>query len=455
MSKEIVRIGNAQAFWGDDPSAPSRLVAQQPNLDYLTLDYLAEVSLSIMAMQKLKNPQIGYAQDFLEVIKSLIPFWKKGYPFKLITNAGGLNPRECANACIDILKAHQCSLKVGVVEGDDVTERVLKSNNPDQFSHLDTQLPIDRILPLVVSANAYFGADPIVEALDKGAQIVITGRVADPSLTVGPCIHHFHWSKDEWDKIAGATVAGHLIECGTQATGGIFTQWLSVPDPAHIGFPIAEVSANGDCVITKPENTGGLVTEEVIKEQLLYEIGDPENYISPDATVSFTHLKVEQEGINRVKISQAKGRPSTNYYKVSTSYNAGYKTEAMLTIFGPHAAQKAYRSGEIILERVRLAGYELKHYHVECLGNLDVAEGVLASEAPKDLKECVLRICAIDTKKEALEYLTKQIAPLVTSGAQGTTGYISGRPKVRPVFGFWPCLIEKSLVTPHIEILEG
>lgn len=407
-----------------------------------------------MAIQRQKNPQAGYAQDFVDVVKSLIPFWKEGLKFRLIANAGGLNPKGCAEACVRLLQEQGCPIKVGVVYGDDVRDQMLKEKNHCLFSHLDTGEPFDKIRSSVVSANAYLGAKPIADALLQGAQIVITGRTADPSLTVAPCVHHYGWAWDDWDRLAGATIAGHLIECGTQATGGISTDWLSVPDPEHMGFPIAEVDAAGGCVITKPPNTGGIVSEEIIKEQLLYEIGDPDRYISPDAVVSFLNLKVEQSGLDRVRVSGAKGRPATDEYKVSVSYHDGFRTEAMLTIFGPQAAKKAYRSGEIILERVWLAGYNLKQYSVECLGNLDVAAGVLAAEAPQDLRECVLRVSAADPQKEGLEYLAKQIAPLVTSGAQGTTGYIGGRPKVRPVFGFWPCLIKKPDVNPIVEMYE-
>lgn len=453
MTKEIIRIGNAQAFWGDDPSAPARLASQQPNLDYLTLDYLAEVSLSIMAIQRQKNPLTGYALDFLEVVSSLVPLWKKGRPFKLISNAGGLNPKGCAEACIRILQELDCPMKVGVVSGDDVLQTMLHSPQ-GSFTHLDNGEDFNAIRSTVVSANAYLGAKGISDALKKGAQIVITGRTADPSLTVGPCLHHFNWSETDWDRIAGATIAGHVIECGTQATGGISTNWLSVPDPANIGFPIAEVDKNGDCIITKPENTGGIVSVETIKEQLLYEINDPSCYISPDAKVSFLNISVETDGYNRVKITGAEGFPSTDFYKVSATYSNGFKTEAMLTIFGPDAIKKVYRSGDIILSRVKLAGYDLKQFRVECLGNLAVAAGALAFEEPKELRECVLRVSAADPRKEALEYLAKQIAPLVTSGAQGTTGYIGGRPKVRQVFGFWPCLIPKSAVSAITEILE-
>lgn len=455
MTKECVRIGNAQAFWGDGPLAPSRLVAQQPNLDYLTLDYLAEVSLSIMAIQRQKNPLAGYALDFLDVVRSLIPYWKKGLRFKLISNAGGLNPQGCADACQKILRESSCPMKIGVVDGDDVLEYMLNVQDQEMFKNMDSCDPFNNIRSTVVSANAYLGAKPIVEALQQGAEIVITGRVADPSLTVAPCVFHYGWDWNDWDRLAGATVAGHLIECGTQVTGGILTNWLSVPDPANIGFPIAEVNEDGSCVITKPENTGGIVSEQTVKEQLLYEIGDPGNYLSPDATVSFLELKVESIGKDRIKVSGAKGKSASEYYKVSTAYSAGYKVEAMLTIFGPQAAEKAYRSGNIIIERVKNAGYELKHAKVECLGNLDVAAGVLASEAPQNLRECVMRISAADPHKEALECLSKEIAPLVTSGAQGTTGYIGGRPNVRPAFGFWPCLIPKKVVNPNVKILEG
>lgn len=446
-----LRIGNAQGFWGDNIEAPSLLVKQQPNLDFLTLDYLSEVSLSIMAIQKEKDPQLGYAKDFLDVIKSLIPLWKKGSKVKVVSNAGGLSPIACAQACALLLRETGISMKIGIVSGDDVLH--LLKNNPAEkdFCHLETAEPLTSKLNLLVTANAYLGAQPISQAIKLGAQIVITGRVADPSLTVGPCLAHFEWKENEFNKIAGATVAGHLIECGTQVTGGISTNWMDISHPADIGFPIAEVNEDGSCIITKPAGTSGRVNEQTVKEQLLYEIGDPENYLSPDANVSFLTLRLSSDGEDRIRIAGATGRAASPYYKVSATYRNGYRAEGMLVCFGREADLKARRSGEIILERLSKAKCTFQKTQIECLGVGDVVPGIFPK---KELMECVLRVCVMDSNKESVERFTKELAPLVTSGPQGLTGYTSGRPHVRPVFGYWPCLISREKVNPTVEILE-
>jgi Acyclic terpene utilisation family protein AtuA len=438
----VIKIGNAQGFWGDSPSAPARLVAQQPDLDYLTLDYLSEVSLSIMAIQQEKDPTLGYAKDFLEVIRSLIPFWKKGLNVKVIANAGGLNPLGCAQACKEICK----DLKIGVVSGDNVLERLKTDPKNPLFANLDTKESLSQVVSRLVTANAYLGAKSIAEALRQGAQIVITGRIADPSLTVGPCVAHYQWGWTDWNRLAGATIAGHLIECGTQATGGVSTDWLSLEDPAHLGFPVVEVFSDGSCIMTKPPGTAGKVTQETVKEQLLYEIGDPDNYLSPDVTVSFLSLKLTDQGSNRIRIEGALGKPPPETYKVSATYRDGFKAEGLLAIFGQDAYKKARRCGEIILQRVRDVGYVPERFNIECLGGGDVVPGVF-TERQKNLLECVLRVSIADQRREVVECFTKEIAPLVTSGPQGVTGYTSGRPSIRPVFGYWPCLINKSDVS--------
>lgn len=451
--KEIVRIGNAQGFWGDSPGAAARMVHLEPELDYLTLDYLAELSLSIMASQREKDPQLGYARDFVDVIHSLIPYWNQGSPVKIVTNAGGLNPLGCAQECAKVLQQGKARpLKIGIVDGDNVLD-ILK-NDPRNVDYLnfETHESLDNIVDKLTTANAYFGASQIVQALQEGADIVITGRVADPSLTVGPCAAHFGWSWNDFDALAGATVAGHLIECGNQVTGGMSTDWMTVFDPVNMGYPIVEVKADGSCIVTKPGYTGGRVTEETVKEQLLYEIGDPGMYLSPDVTVSFLTLKVEVEGKDRVRVSGATGKPPPSTLKVSTSYRNGYKTEGMLTVFGPDAQTKARKIGEIIVEKVRHAGFALHRTLIECLGCNDSVGGVVPlASAPK---ECVLRIAVADPRKEALEIFVKEIAPMVTSGPQGVVGYASGRPKIRPVFGYWPCLINRDLVKPNVQWIQ-
>ncbi len=458
MSKPL-KVGNAQGFWGDSVDAPVRLITQQPDLDYLTLDYLAEVSMSILAKQRERDPTSGYAHDFLDVVRSLTPFWRNGRKLRLISNAGGLNPKGCAHACIAILYQAGCkNIKIGVVSGDDVLPVIKKlcceEKNTEQFKNLETSESINKVLGSLVTANAYLGAHSIVEALAADADIIITGRVADPSLTVAPCIHHFGWSMNDCDRIAGATIAGHLIECGTQVTGGISTNWLKLKEAVDIGFPIAEISTDGSCVITKPKGTGGCVNEQTVKEQLVYEIGDPAHYLSPDATVSFLALKVQNEGEDRVCVSGAKGASPPSTYKVSATYRDGFRAQGMLTIFGRDPVTKARRCGEIILKRLHNAGYEFKKNWIECLGSGDVVPGTLAQTVKSDLLETVLRIGVLDPQREAVERFTKELAPLITSGPQGITGYAAGRPQVHEVFGYWPCLIENNLIKPKIEIFD-
>lgn len=449
----MLRIGNAQAFWGDSPGAPARLIQLQPDLDYLTLDYLSEVSMSIMAIQKEKNPNAGYAKDFLDVVRSLIPFWLKGLKFKLVANAGGLSPIDCGLECQKILNELKCNKKIGVVSGDNVLHMLQDDSSCKLFRNLETNQPLEKIKDKLVTANAYLGAQPIASALNAGAEIVITGRIADPSLTVGPCISHFKWSKNDYNRIAGATVAGHLIECGTQVTGGVCTNWLQIPDPTDIGFPIVEMDEDGSCVVTKPPKTGGRVSIETVKEQLLYEIGDPAAYLSPDATVSFLSLSLSEEGPNRIRVTGATGSAPPDNYKVSATYRDGFKTEGSLAVFGIDAKLKARRCGEIILERVKKAGYELDHSNIECFSNGAIVPKVLPDEAYPDSMECYLRISVSDKREAALECFSKEIAGLVTSGPQGVTGYTSGRPRIRSVFGYWPCLVERKRVDSQFQIL--
>ena len=429
-----LKIGNAQGFWGDSSDAAAKLATLVPDLNYLTLDYLAEVSLSIMAIQREKDPSLGYARDFISVIESLLPLWEGGSKLKVVSNAGGLNPKGLAKALGDL------PLKIAVVEGDDVLAQLQK--NPENFPNFDTGESLTAISDRLVTANAYLGAEGIVKALDEGADIVITGRVADPSMVVAPSIHHYGWKEDEYNKIAGATVAGHLIECGRQVTGGISTDWLTLPDHSWIGFPIVEVAVDGSCIVTKAKGTGGAVNELIVKEQLLYEIGDPSCYLSPDVTVSFLDVEVKEIGEERVHVHGAKGTAPKETLKVSATYRDGWRSEGTLALFGKDVAEKAKATGEAILDQLEL---KPERSIIECIGAGDLVPGT--TEPPKNLRECMLRIAVADPNKEIIEQFTKEIAPMVTAGAAGTTGYIGGRPKVRPIFGFWPCLISREVLS--------
>ncbi|HKB91795.1 MAG TPA: acyclic terpene utilization AtuA family protein [Opitutaceae bacterium] len=447
-----LKIANASAFWGDQPTAAAQLVAQQPDLDFITLDYLAEVSLSIMAIMRAKDPAAAYARDFIDVIRSLVPFWKKGGQTRIVTNAGGLDPEACAQACSHVLRqAGLERLKIASVTGDDVFAKLKQS--PNAFTHFDNHSSLFKVADRLVTANAYLGADGIAAALQAGAAIVITGRVADPSLTVGPCIAHFGWKNTDYSQLAGATVAGHLIECGTQVCGGFSTDWLHLPDPANIGFPIAEIDSAGSCVITKPKNTGGLVNLQTVKEQLLYEIGDPAQYLSPDVTVSFLTIRLEETGSDRVRVSEASGHAPTDSHKVSATYRDGYKSHAMITVFGHDAVRKARLAGEGLFRRLRDQGHTYREYLVECLGTGASVRGIASRMSDTHLVETVLRLSVADESKENIERFTKEIASLVTCGPQGVTGYASGRPRVFPVFGYWPTLISKSQATSQFKVL--
>jgi Acyclic terpene utilisation family protein AtuA len=452
-----IRIGNSQGFWGDRADAAAEMLTLEPELDYITSDYLAEVSLSILALQRDRDPSLGYARDFLDVVRSLIPYWRNGGRCRLITNAGGLNPSGCAEACAEILRHGGVEpVPIGIVDGDDVLA-ILRdpSRSTVLSSNLDSGRPISDVLDRLVTANAYIGAAPIVDALAQGARIVITGRVADPSLTVAPCVCKFGWEWGEHDPIAGATVAGHLIECGTQVTGGISTDWLDVPDATHLGFPIVEVASDGSCVVTKPRGTGGVVNTRTVTEQLLYEIGDPMRYLSPDVTVSFLGLSVEDLGDDRVSVRGARGRPAPPSYKVSATFRDGFRAQGMLTVFGRDAEAKARRCGAIVLDHLHDAGYALREATVECLGSGDVARVSSGNLDRSRLMEVVLRIAVADDSREAVERFSKEMMPLITAGPPGTTGYSEGRPKVHPVFRYWPCLIEREKVEPRMRLISS
>lgn len=457
MTKGILRIGNAQGFWGDRGDAPATLAAQQPDLDYLTLDYLAEVSMSILAAQKQRDPTAGFTRDFVESLRALALLWAQrragGHPLRVVTNAGGMNPRGCAEACAAVLRDAGCKgLRIGVVSGDDVLP-ILRERG-GAFANLDNGRQLGRDLPLdaLVTAHAYIGAAPIVEALAAGADLVVTGRVADPSLTVGPCVHHFGWSVEDFDRVAGATVAGHLIECGTQVTGGISTDWLNIPGTENLGYPVVEVSADGGCVVTKPASTGGRVDERTVKEQLVYEIGDPGAYLSPDATVSLLSIKLGGDGRDRVRVTGAKGSPPPPGYKVSATFRNGFRASGTLTIFGRDAVAKAKRCADVVRARLHSAGGEPEQWLDECLGANAAAP--VGRQNHSEMMETVLRITVADRRREVVERFTRELMPLVTSGPQGITGYAEGRPRVHEVYGYWPCLIDRKLVTPRVECIE-
>jgi hypothetical protein len=450
---KTVRIGNGCGFWGDNLDAPV-LLARDGRLDYLTLEYLAELTMSILALQKQRDPQAGFATDFLDVLERLCPILKAQPTLKIVTNAGGMNPAACAARARALLdRAGLTDRPVATVSGDDLMPRLDELlAKGHALANLDTGEPLTSVRPRVVSANAYFGARPLVEALRRGAAVAISGRVADASLTVAPAVHELGWSWDDWDRLCTASVAGHLIECGAQCSGGLWCNWQEEPNLAEVGYPIAEVEPSGTFRITKPSGSGGAVNRETIIEQLLYEVGDPAAYLTPDVTADFTSVALAETGPDVVEVRGARGRPATDTYKVSIAYRDGFSASGTLVILGPDAPAKARRCGEIILQRLRRAGFEPRWSNVEALGAADCVPGVLSAREPPP--EVVLRVSVRDPNRATVERFTKEFAPLVTSGPPGVTGYTTGRPPVREVFAYWPALIAKTAVTPAVNLIN-
>lgn len=439
-----VRIANGCGFWGDNLDAPI-VLAERGRVDYLTLEYLAELTMSILALQKQRDPKAGYAGDFLDVLKRLTPHLKQQPNLKIITNAGGMNPMACAAEARSILDAAGLNdRKVGVVSGDDLFPRLdelLAAGH--SLVNIDTGEPLEKVRSRVVSANAYLGAGPIVEALRRGASVVITGRVADASLTVGPAMFEHQWKMSDIDHLAAATVAGHLIECGAQVSGGLWCNWPEVPDLANVGYPIADIAADGSFRVEKPPATGGAINLETVSEQLLYEVGDPAAYLTPDVVSDFTSVKLTEVQRDVVEVTGSRGKPATDSYKVSIAYRDGWSSSGMLAIFGPDAATKARRAGEMLLDRLKRIGISFAASNIETIGAGDVVPGVLP---PAKVPEVMLRVSVRDQSKASVERFTKEFAPLVTSGPPGVTGYTTGRPAVREVFAYWPALIDKKAV---------
>lgn len=453
--KEKIRIASGQGFWGDLIDAPYNQV-MEGDIDYLVMDYLAEVTMSILQKQKNINPKFGYARDIPSLMKRILPTCKeKG--IKVITNGGGVNPTGCAQAIIDVAKELKITgLKVAVVVGDDIKERLDELiANGEELNNMETGEKITTVKDKLLSANVYLGAFPIVEALQKGADIVITGRTTDTGLTLAPMIYEFGWSKDNYDLMAAGTVGGHILECGGQASGGNFLgDWQSVPDMDNIGFPIAEAYPNGEMIITKHESLGGLVSYETIAEQLVYEIGDPKKYITPDCIADFTSIKLEDLGNNRVKVFGIKGEKETDTYKVSCSYADGYSASATLTYSWPQALTKAKAADDILRKRLKRLNLEFDEINTEFLG-YNSCHGPLSKKLDEDdINEIVLKVSVRSKNRDAVSRFGKEIAPLILTGPPGVTGFAGGRPKPSEVVAYWPALISKDVIKPEVKILE-
>lgn len=453
----MIRIANGQGFWGDSLEAPIQQITRG-RIDYLTLDYLAEVTMSILQKQRSRDPRAGYARDFVDVIargaREIVE-----WGITVIANAGGVNPEACRQAIAAVAPKAGCigCFKIATVAGDDIMPRLDDFiERGIELKNMDTGEPLSTIRDEVQSANVYFGAFPIAEALRQGANIVVTGRCTDTGLALAPMIHEFGWRPDDWDRLAAGTIAGHTVECGAQCTGGNSqVDWESVENYAGIGYPIIEAEPDGTFVITKHEGTGGRVTVGGITEQLLYEMGDPKSYITPDCIADFTTIHLEQAGADRVRFSGIKGRPATDSYKVSISYSAGFKAIGTLVYGWPDAYRKAKAADRILRERLDRLGLRFDAIHTEFVGaNACHGEHMVGNPSP-DLAEVVLRIGVRGPDKAPLERFTKELAPLALNGPPVVTGLGAGRPKIEEIVAYWPALIPKSEVAPQICVTEA
>jgi hypothetical protein len=452
--KGLVRVAAGQGFWGDWLEAPRRQVEGGP-VDYLMLDYLAEVTMSILQKQKERDPAMGYARDFVGAIESVLPAVVNG-SVRVIANAGGVNPPACA-AAIQALAARngaQGRVQIGVVTGDDLLPRIDELvDGGHALANMDTGEPLSTVRDLVLSANAYIGSEPIVEALAQGAQVVITGRSTDTALTMAPLRHEFGWGASDWNRLAAGIVAGHIIECGAQCSGGnCLYDWRSIPDLANVGYPIVEATPDGSFVITKHRGTGGRVSTRTVAEQLVYEMGDPTSYITPDVIADFTTIRIADDGEDRVRVFGIEGRPPTDKLKVSIAYRAGFKAVGTLVYSWPDALEKAQLADRVLRERLDRLGLRFDKILTEFVG-ASATHGPLAG-APPDLPEVQFRIGVRGENRAAVERFTREIAPLVLNGPPSVTGFAGGRPKVEEIVAYWPALVDKRVVTTAVEIVS-
>lgn len=454
--KQTIRVAAGQGFWGDLPEAPVQQVKGGP-IDYLMLDYLAEVTMSIMQKQKARDPNAGYAKDFVPLMKRILPTCVERN-IRVTANAGGVNVRGCADAVVGVARELGLGgkLQIGIVTGDDIMSRLDEFlDSGIELRNMDTGEPLSSVRDRIQSANVYLGAWPMVDALNRGAQVVVTGRVTDTGLTLAPLIHEFGWQANDWDRMSSGTIAGHIIECGAQASGGNCQfEWQNIPDMANVGFPIAEASADGSFVITKHEGSGGRVNVQSVKEQLVYEMGDPHAYITPDCVADFTTIHLEDAGENRVRVFGIKGRPATDSLKVSISYSAGFKAVGTLVYAWPDAYAKAQAADRILRARLERLGLRFEQVLTEFVG-VNATHGPLAGPPSADAAEVQLRIGVRGPDRSSVERFTKEIAPLILTGPPAVTGFAGGRPKVEEIVAYWPALIPREIISPKVEVFEA
>lgn len=443
----VIRIANGQGFWGDWLEAPVRLVEQGP-IDYLALDYLAEITMSILQKQKQADPKLGYARDFPPLVARIAEHIREGV--RVIANAGGVNPVACAREVLRLAPG----LKVAVVLGDDVYPRIDELLAKGyEMRDMDTGEPLAGIRDRIQSANAYIGAFPLAEALATGAQVVVAGRSTDTALTLAPMVHAFGWRADEYDKLAAGTIAGHIIECGAQSTGGnCQVDWQSIPDVANIGYPIVEAEPDGTFRVTKHAGSGGRVNSHTVKEQLLYELGDPRNYITPDCVADFTSIRLEDIGPDQVRVSGIRGGARPPSLKLSISYSNGWKAIGTLVYSWPQALEKARAADAIVRARLEGLGLRFEEIYTEYFG-VNACHGP-AARPNADPPEVQVRIGVRGQDKKAVDRFTRELIPLVLNGPPGATGFGEGRPAVREIVAYWPALVPREEIATRVEVVE-
>jgi hypothetical protein len=453
MPGSPIRIAAGQGFWGDQLEAPKQQVEGGP-IDYLMLDYLAEVTMSIMQKQRARNPQLGYARDFVPLMRELLPTIV-ARNIRVVANAGGVNPQGCGEAVLEAAREGGLGgrARIAVITGDDILARLPELlERGIELRNMETAEPLVTVLAHVQSANAYLGARPLVEALRREAHVVIAGRTTDTALTYAPMIHEFGWNWDDSDRISAGIVAGHINECGAQASGGnCLLGWRDMPDLAQVGYPIVEAFPDGSFVVTKHPGTGGRVTRATVTEQLVYEMGDPRSYITPDAIADFTTIRLDDQGDDRVRVHGIRGSAPTDMLKVSIAYSAGYKAVGTLVYAWPDAVEKARSADRVLRRRLDQLGLTFDEVLTEYVG-WNASHGPLAGEPPRDLPEVTVRWGVRGPDRSAVERFTKEIAPLVLAGPPSVTGFAGGRPPVQEIMAYWPALIPKAEIEPHLKV---